>query len=67
MATAQTLHTIAIGLILIAVVCFLLAPVLGAALIVIGLAIETIGYFVYGAQFWTGRKSTEVSGENDLQ
>jgi|SRR5712692_3175796 len=68
MAEAQLLHKIAIGLILIAVVCFLLVPVLGMTLIFVGLAIETIGYFVWGADFWGRRqpraRSTRTLGGN---
>jgi hypothetical protein len=59
------LHKLAIALILGAGVCFLLVPVLGVALIVVGLAIETLGYLVWGAQFWRGRKPSQVTTEND--
>jgi hypothetical protein len=59
------LHKVAIASILGAIVCFLLVPILGVALIVVGLAIETFGYIVWGSQFWRSSKSNQATTENE--
>ena len=53
------LHKLAIALIFIAVLSFAAEPALGISLFLIGIAIETIGYLVWGAAFWSGRKRKE--------
>jgi uncharacterized membrane protein HdeD (DUF308 family) len=58
------LHKLAIALILVAVACFVLVPVLGAILFVVGIAIETIGYFVWGVDFWLKREARSAA-ENE--
>ena len=64
MAKARVLHWIGVGFILAAVGCFLLVPVLGTTLIIVGLGIETIGYFIWGAEFCTGSKPSAPSSKS---
>ena len=59
------LHKIAVALLLIAVGCYALHPILGAALFAVGLCIETIGWLVWGADFWRKRKSSPQLAENE--
>ena len=62
MAMAKVLHWIAVALILAAVGCFLLVPVFGMTMIFVAIAIETLGYLVWGAEFWTQPKQALGQG-----
>ena len=57
------LHYFAIALILTAVLCFLAVPILGACLFIVGIAIETLGYLVWGADFWNRQRKKEASAK----
>jgi hypothetical protein len=59
------LHKLAIALIVIAALCFAFVPVLGASLFLIGLLIETLGYVVWGADFWKRQRAKEASANNE--
>jgi hypothetical protein len=59
------LHYFAVALIIVAVLCFLAVPVLGASLFVIGILIETIGYVVWGADFWNRQRAKQASANNE--
>lgn len=59
------LHYLAIALIVVAALCFAAVPILGASLFVVGVAIETVGYFVWGADFWNRRRKGEASASNE--
>ena len=59
------LHYLAVALILIALLCFLASPVLGMSLFVVGIVIETIGYIVWGADFWRRQRKGEASANSE--
>jgi hypothetical protein len=59
------LHYLAIALLVIAVLCFVAVPILGASLFLIGVAIETVGYIVWGADFWNRQREKEASANSE--
>ena len=60
------LHYFAIALIVIGIGCFAFVPILGASLLIVGVAIETVGYFVWGAaEFWNRRRAKDASTNNE--
>jgi hypothetical protein len=60
------LHYFAIALIVAGIACFFLIPFLGASLFIVGVAIETVGYFVWGAaDFWNRQREKEEPAKNE--
>jgi len=58
------LHYFAVALIIVAALCFVAVPVLGTSLFVVGVLIETIGYLVWGADFWTRQRAKQAPANN---